>query len=164
MLNPKNNNINNKNNNNNNFIDKDNYLKKKYISNYGGNSKNKISQEKVPVNKLKKIYKGANTLNNNKYKNKSLNKIGKKYSFFPKMKLSNSSNKIKDSLINKMYANDYRNTTTNNIENRRNNMDFSYLWLSNRDTTYLSKSYLNPFDKIVNKKIFQKKIIKQNNN
>lgn len=154
ILNHKNNYLNN---NNNNCIDKEKYLNKKYISYCEDNNKNKKSQEKAPVNKLKKIYKGANTLDHNKYKNKSSNKIGKKYSLLPKMKFSNSSNKIKDSLINKMYANNYRNTTTNNIENRRNNFDFSYLWLSNRDTTYLSKSYINPFDKIVNKKISKKK-------
>ena len=158
ILNHKNGVLNNNSNNKN--YDKQKYLKRKYISYCEINSKNIISQEKVPVNKLKKIYKGANTLNHKKIKHKSINKIGKKYSFLPKMKFSNSSNKINNSLINKIYINDYRNSTTNNIENRRNNMNFSYLWLTNRDTNYISKSYLNPFDKFVNRTIFQKKIIK----
>ena len=153
ILNHKNGNLNN---NNNNCIDNEKDLNKK-ITNYNeDNGQNKISQEKNSVHKLKKIYKGANTLKNNIYKNKSSNKIGKKYSFFPKIKFSNSSYKINDSLINKIYVNNYRNSTTNNIENKRNNFDFSYVWLSNRDTTYLSKSYTNPFDKIVNKKYYKK--------
>ena len=152
ILNHKNGNLN----NNNNCIDNEKDLNKK-ITNYNeDNGQNKISQEKNSVHKLKKIYKGANTLKNNIYKNKSSNKIGKKYSFFPKIKFSNSSYKINDSLINKIYVNNYRNSTTNNIENKRNNFDFSYVWLSNRDTTYLSKSYTNPFDKIVNKKYSKK--------
>ena len=163
-LNHKNTNINtNINTNNNNCLDKEKYLNKNYISYYEGysrNKANKIPKEKSPVSKLKKLYKGANTLNHINYKNKSLNKKEKKYSFLPKMKFSSSTNKIKDPLINKIYVNNYRNISTNNIENRRNNMNFSYLWLTNRDTNYISKSYLNPLNKFVNRSIFQKKIIK----
>lgn len=56
-----------------------------------------------------------------------------------------------------MSFNNYRNTTTTNATNytgnQTKNLNFSYLWLYNKDSHYLSKSYINPFDKFENKKI-----------
>ena len=71
--------------------------------------------------------------------NKKLNKI-----------TNNIKSENKRSFIVKSNLNIYRNTT-NYVEKKKNNINFSYLWLNKkefRDNHYLSKSYINPFDNI----------------
>lgn len=101
-----------------------------------------------------KIYQCKNNIKNNSYKNcKSTNKMKKKAAFFPKNEFLDSSMENKRSFIFKNNINIYRNTTTNYVEKKKNNINFSYLWLNKkdiRDNHYLSKSYINPFDKIKN--------------
>ena len=136
--------------NKNNF-NKEKYLNNIYITYNRNNEKN--TKNKTPIKKLKKIYRGKNNIKKNYSKYyKSLNKIDKNnLIFYPKIKFSNSSNNNSYSLLNKMSFNNYRKTTTNNGDNK-NNLNFSYLWLNNRDSHYLSKSYINPFNKIESKK------------
>ena len=120
---------------------------------------NKNNNHKNPLSKLNKVKKGSHNTKQNysKYK-KSLNKFNKKnLLYYPKVKFNDSSNNNSHSLANKMSFNNYRNTATTNATNYRgsktNNLNFSYLWLNNKDSHYLSKSYINPFDKFENKRI-----------
>ena len=142
---------------NKNMLDKDIFLKRKNFIFYNEyQNKDKIQKNKTPINKLKKVDKYGNNINKIFYmnnNNKSLNNIEKKYVFLSKEKINDSSNEISNSLTNKNnLVNNYRNTTTSYGYNKKNILNFSYLWLNNRDNHYLSKSYINPFDKIENKK------------
>ena len=139
--------------NKNNLV-KERFLKKNIFITHKKNNNNKN-----PLTKLKKIVKGFHNTKQNysKYK-KSFNKFDKKnLLFYTKAKYNHSSNNNSHSLTNKMSFNNYRNANTTNATNytgrKTNNLNFSYLWLYNKDNHYLSKSYINPFDKFERNKI-----------
>ena len=123
-----------------------NYRKNKdYLAYNKYSRKQSKKNSKNSIITSKKIYQGKNNIKNNSYKNcKSTNKIIKKDAFL------DSSKENKRSFIVKSNLNIYRNTT-NYVEKKKNNINFSYLWLNKkefRDNHYLSKSYVNPFDNI----------------
>lgn len=135
---------------------KEKNLKNKKCITYRVYNNNDINHDsKTPINKLMRKGKDINNIKKSFYrKNKSLNKVGKKYAFMPKNKLSNSSssNYTYSFLLSSKNVLNNRTTTLNNCEIKRNYLNFSHLWLNNKDIRNLSKSYVNPFDKTENKK------------
>jgi hypothetical protein len=135
--------------------DKDKNLYNSKLSTYNAvNNKSKKSISKnsrTPINKSAKTSTDKNSGVKKdifkKYNNS--NNVAKKYINCPKLQLSNSSSFNDNSyiMLNKNYFLSYRNTTTDNIENKKNHLDFSYLWLNNKGFQSLSRSYINPFDK-----------------
>ena len=132
-----------------NILGRVNYIKNKnYIS--FNEPKNKERKNKLDLNGIKKIFKGNIFCKNYSFKKNKLSK--KKVSFLPKRQFSNSSKGNNCLLINKNIIKSYRNTTTNKLDNKKININFSYLLINNRDNHSLSKSYINPFDKLKFKK------------
>ena len=117
--------------------------------------KNKTNNQ---IYKLKKIYNGGNSPKFNIIrKNQSSIKIDKKCFFPPFLKLNNSFKDNNNSNLNKINLVNYRNSTAYNIERKKNNLNFSHLWLyNNKDNFYISKSYINPFDISEHKRIRKK--------
>lgn len=142
------------------FKKKNNLIKERFLKQNIHITYNKNNNSnKNPLSKLKKNNKEAlNAKQNYSKYEKSLNKFDKKnLLFYPKVKCNDSSNNNSHSLANKMSFNNHRNTNITNATNytgsKTNNLNFSYLWLYNKDNHYLSKSYINPFEKYENKKL-----------
>ena len=145
-----------------NLKNKKNNMKEKYLKNKTcityrvyNNNKDIKHNSKTPINKLMIKGKDINNIKKNFYKkNKSLNKIEKKYAFMPKNKLNNSSssNYSNSFLLSSKNIQNNRTTTKNNYKIKRNYLNFSHLWLNNKNIRNLSKSYVNPLDKTESKK------------
>ena len=124
--------------------------RKNFISYNQYKNKDEIKEGKKSLNIIKNVYKVCININ---YINKSydishnkLNNSDKKFISVPRRTRNSSYSGIGNPLTNK------NNLNTNSYGCKKKNiLNYSYLWLSNRENNCLSKSCANPFDKIKDK-------------